>query len=176
MSAEVAEAEDCPLPPGVGQKKSRKPEIRLLSKKLDALQVLDNLSYAALAVESFVRPKNKPSHYLLKYDNEQKTVSVEFFNSPLGAAASYDDLEKSDNLMDQNTANIVLVEVDKLDNIREAYPNYFGDVQIFKTALKRIVQGKGLEEYLLKPQEKAMVPARTDVGDYRWLKRRGRWE
>ena len=30
---------------------------------------------------------------------------------------------------------IVLVEVDEIENLRAAYPNYFGDVQIFKSKL-----------------------------------------
>jgi hypothetical protein len=37
---------------------------------------------------------------------------------------------------------VVLVEVDKLDNLERSYPNYFGDVQIFKEQLRLVTKGK----------------------------------
>ena len=35
----------------------------------------------------------------------------------------------------------VMVEVDKVENLKEAYPNYFGDVRMFLSHLKRVVVG-----------------------------------
>ena len=49
--------------------------------------------------------------------------------------------------------NIVLVEVDKVENLKAAYPNYFGDVQLFLRNLRLIARGKEAREYTLPPQE-----------------------
>ena len=176
MSAELAEVEDCAIPEGVpSTRKARKPEIRTLVRRLDAIRTLENLSYAIEATDFFVHPREKPSHFLLRYDNEENTVNVSFYFSPMNASASYDEAERRDNLMDGNTANVVLIEVDKLEHIREAYPNYFGDVQLFKGALKRIAQGKDVREYLLKPQEEAPVQQK-ERPDAEWFRKRKRWE
>ena len=43
--------------------------------------------------------------------------------------------------------NIVLVEVSKVEYIKAAYPNYFGDVGYFYNQLRRVVQGKGAQEF-----------------------------
>jgi hypothetical protein len=55
-----------------------------------------------------------------------------------------------------------------------AYPNYFGDVQLFKMQLKKITQGDDAVEYTMPPQ--ATVPkGPKEKVDLSWFKRRMRW-
>jgi hypothetical protein len=49
------------------------------------------------------------------------------------------------------------------------YPNYFGDVQLFKRQLKNILGGKAPREYKIKPQD--VVPVDREVSDISWFKR-----
>jgi hypothetical protein len=58
-----------------------------------------------------------------------------------------------------------------------AYPNYFGDVQLFKTQLNKLTKGKDIEEYTVKPQE-TVAPRPRENPDLSWIKRRNkiRWE
>jgi hypothetical protein len=66
------------------------------------------------------------------------------------------------------------VEADKLENLKDAYPNYFGDVQLFKMQLSNIVKGKDITEYKVKPQE-TVKPRPRENPNLSWLKRRIRW-
>jgi hypothetical protein len=69
----------------------------------------------------------------------------------------------------------VLVEADKLENLKAAYPNYFGDVQLFKTQLNNLAKGRDVEEYTVKPQE-TVAPRPRENPDLSWFKRRIRWK
>ncbi|OJV05440.1 MAG: hypothetical protein BGO20_10430 [Bosea sp. 67-29] len=64
----------------------------------------------------------------------------------------------------------VLVEVDKVKNLKEAYPNYFGDVHLFRRQLRRIGKAKDSDEFQLMPQE--IVPPRPrEAPDLSWFTR-----
>jgi hypothetical protein len=76
--------------------------------------------------------------------------------------------EDTYNKSGEYSEDIVLVEVDKIENLTVAYPNYFGDVQLFKYQLKRITQGKRVEEYTALPQQLAPLPPRQ-LPDGRWI-------
>jgi hypothetical protein len=53
----------------------------------------------------------------------------------------------------------VLVEADKIESLKEAYPNYFGDVQVFKHNLSRIVRGEDAIEFTLSPAASSSATA-----------------
>ena len=64
---------------------------------------------------------------------------------------------------------VVLVEVDKLDSLKAAYPNYFGDVDIFTRQLRLVTQGKAASEYEVAERQppKPNTDRRIDLS---WLK------
>jgi hypothetical protein len=66
--------------------------------------------------------------------------------------------------------NAVLVEADKIEALKDAYPNYFGDVQVFKSNLRLITKGKNAIEYKLPPQ-KTMPRSSKEVPDTAWFRR-----
>jgi hypothetical protein len=77
-----------------------------------------------------------------------------------------------DNRTGQDTENIVLVEADKLENLKAAYPNYFGDVDVFKRNLLDIVRGKGAKEYTMPPRGTAPWPQQLrEKPDPGWFRR-----
>ncbi len=167
MSAEFAEAEGCSVDPDMRSHSARVPEIKKLDKTLEASATLDNLSHAVRWTERSVLPREKPTHFMIRYDNLARTVDIQPYFAPISAVNSYDMAEDIYNKSGEYAENIVLVEVDKIENLRDAYPNYFGDVQRFKSQLKRITQGKRVEEYTALPQQFAPVPPRQ-LPDGRW--------
>lgn len=98
-----------------------------------------------------------------------------FFNAVAGAEA-YDASEiKAEK--SQSGVTTVLVEADSIENLKAAYPNYFGDVQMFRTQLKSIVQGDAAVEYEM---PKRIAPPRLkprEKPDNSWLRGRNkRWK
>jgi hypothetical protein len=171
VSAEFALAEGCPEPPDVPARSERLQEIRVLDKRLEASATLENLSHIVRWSEMPGQKKVRPTYYLIVYDNATNEVGVEPHFAPKSAMSQYEIAELNDRKVGGDTANIVLVEADKMDLVREAYPNYFGDVQLFKKQLKNIVQGEGARDFVVKPQELVKPPDRDNV-DFWWLRRR----
>ena len=116
MSAEFAEAEGCPVPPDMRSHSVRVPEIKKLDKALEASATLDNLSHAVRWTEVSVLPREKPTHFLIRYNNTARTVDVQPYFAPISAVNSYDMAEDIYNKSGEYAENIVLVEVDKIEN------------------------------------------------------------
>lgn len=170
ISAEFAEAEKCPLPPGCLGKEERIAEIRRLERSVGALASLDSIRLGVRGTDFPLMPGYRPSHYLIRYVHATKTVFVSPFNAPKDAARSYDNAEAFDNRADSDTETVVLVEVDKIENLKAAYPNYFGDVDYFKEQFRRIVRGNSVVEYADMPQE-LLRRSSEKWGDLGWLRR-----
>nr|WP_249809172.1 RelA/SpoT domain-containing protein [Bradyrhizobium sp. 150] len=175
MSAEFAMAESSKAPSNVPSHDDRVRELRELDAELDASAMLQNMSHAVRWTDIAV-PSNTPArYYLIRFDNALKRVVVEPHFVPRWAMKSYDNAEELDNQSGRETSNVVLVEADKIENLKVAYPNYFGDVQLFKTQLNRLLKGKDVEEYTVAPQEQVNVSRPRENPDLVWFKRRIRW-
>lgn len=176
MSAEFAVAEECPEPQGVPSRDKRIFEIQELDRSLNAIGVLDNMSHVVRWTDFAPAPSPhaKPTHYLIKYNTGTKQVEVRPEFGAEMAIREYNQAEFPDNKGGQNSTNVVLVELDKVENLKAAYPNYFGDVQLFKEQLKRIVKGMTAEEYTVRPQETVALRS-SERPDLAWFKKRIRW-
>lgn len=172
MSAELALAESCALPPNVPDRPARMREIKALNRELNAIGQLENMRHAVRYIEE-QPPLQRAKYYLIKYDNVDMVVTVKPHFRALESAQSYDLAELGDNLAGSNRFNTVLVEANKIDTLQEAYPNYFGDVQLFARNLKRIVIGERAKEYTMPPREAAPRPPR-EAPDLSWFRRTGR--
>lgn len=174
VSAEFAVAEKCPVDPKLPDRSERQREIHQLVADLDALTVLERLSTATDWHKRAVQPRIRPTHYLIEYDLDTRTVSVHTYSKPALAAAGYDQAEAPDLEAGTERKNRVLVEVDKLENLERAYPNYFGDVQLFRRQLSLIAIGKNVEDFVLIPQPIAGTKSReSPIAP--WMGRRGMW-
>src|SRR5262249_32735988 len=146
----------------------------------NAVKVLDDLSHIVKWTDEFAltpRELRNATHYLIKYDNDSKEVHVEPYIAPRLAVSSYDEAEFLDFRTGMDRKNIVLVEVDKIENLKEAYPNYFGDVQLFRKQLRDITKGKSAKEYTLPPRV-TVPPPHKENPNLAWLRRRRhiRWK
>lgn len=170
MSSEFAEAEKCPPVPGAPAGRDRRREIRDLDKRLGAAATLDNLSQAFQAAERHVFDR-ETKYFLIRYDPSTKEVSVRAYQEPIKGIEIYDKEELKLVLEPENPSfDTVLVEVDKVKNLREAYPNYFGDVHLFRRQLRRIAKAKDADEFVLVPQE-TVPPKPREAPDLSWFTR-----
>jgi hypothetical protein len=168
MSGEIAEAEECPVHPLWSDRDQRRGEIRDLARALDAIKFLEDVRQGVRGTDFPLSPGYLPTHYLIRFDHATKTVSVQPFTKAILATKSYDDAEDIIHHLKKESENIVLVEVGKLENLKEAYPNYFGDVALFERELRQVVHGQ--PEYTRLPVRKAAWKPEP-IGDPRWIGR-----
>jgi ppGpp synthetase/RelA/SpoT-type nucleotidyltranferase len=166
MSVEFLVAEGCAENDDAGL--DRRSEIIELNANLNAIQKLEDLRQAVKTTDSYVfDPNNKPDFFLIRYDRAQNSVSARALYGPIDAMRSYDSAENVDPSATNSGFNTVLVEVDEIENLKAAYPNYFGDVDLFKNKLQEVIGGEAAQ-YNLEPQPTAPQRAR-EKPDYSWL-------
>jgi Region found in RelA / SpoT proteins len=169
MSAEFAATEKCAEPPNVPIRSERVKEIIELDKKLDAAITLENITHIVKYSDN-IDPKSNPEFYQINYDRKKRVVDVTpYFNARAGATA-YDEAEVNADKA-QTGITSVLVEADGIENLKAAYPNYFGDVQKFAMQLKSITQGDAAVEYTMLPRTAPMTKKPYEKPDPRWIGR-----
>ncbi|WP_165982370.1 RelA/SpoT domain-containing protein [Dankookia rubra] len=170
VSAEFAEAEGCPPTPGIPGKAERIAEIRRLAAELDAPRHLEQIRHGVRGTDLALDPNYKPTHFLIRYDHATATVRVEPHSAPRMATASYESAEvRGDQLGAGERQTVVLVEVDKIQSLKAAYPNYFGDVEEFGRQLAQITEDGAATEYAVparQPPKHKLAP----YGDLSWLR------
>lgn len=169
LSAEFAHAERSPVNTLMPSREVRIREIRDLNKSIGAAAVLEDIKNATHFAENFVH--DKPKYYLIRYMPD-RTVSVESYHNAILGAESLDAIEQEIEA-GQTCSKAVLVEVDKVDRLVEAYPNYFGDVSLLIRNLKHICDGQQAIEYSMAPQ-KVVAPKPHEKPDPSILHRRYR--
>jgi hypothetical protein len=163
VASEFAEHEGCPEVPGSPPWGERREEIRDLDSMLMATEVLDRLSHAFRFTDEYVMDRDY-RFLLIEYDHKNQRVNVKGFVNPPEGASSYDKAETAPSL------DAVLVSLTKLRNLKAAFPNYFGDVLLFREQLRHITKGRGVMDYDLPKQ--AFAPPRPHVQpDLSWMKR-----
>lgn len=174
MSLEFQLSEGC-AEPDAGRA-DRLSEIASLNRSLRAAALLEDLRQAVRTTERYkFDPKNKPDYFLIRYDRTYNTVSVRAQYGAIDAVRLYDLAENIDSRSSTgNGFTTVLVEVDEVENLRSAYPNYFGDVDLFKSKLQELVGADG-PDFTLDPQPRAPVQPRPKP-DYSWLHSYRRWK
>lgn len=170
MSAEFAYSENCPVPEYAPERMRRIEEIRHLNTKIHASGLLEDIRNVTHYVLNHIH--DKPRYYLIKYDIEKHTVTVQPYSNALESTDSFGSLERS-IAQAHNSSKAVLVEVDRADRLAEAYPNYFGDVSLFVRNLKAISGGFEAVEYTMAPQ-RVVAPKQHEKPDMSWLMRRYR--
>ena len=176
MPAEFAVAEKCDPPKGLPDQRARMAEIRELNAHLGASDVLNNITNAVRYAEgAIISPGVRTAYYLIRYDHQTRRVDITPYSRATLAFASYVSAEAPDNVSETETADVVLFEADKIENLPRAYPNYFGDVQLFRNELALLATGKSVNEYKVALQGRAASRPREPAADPRWMGQRGIW-
>lgn len=115
---------------------SRK-KARKLSKALKVLTKLRAFSKSIEIIEGrFDSEKAYSGYVLLKIDTEKKTVSAELFREEESKSAEEEYTKAERASTDKEV--IALVSSGAVDNLKEAYPNYYADSSEFVALLKLI--------------------------------------
>lgn len=114
--------------------------LRDIDRKIDALQHLKSLAQAARTIQRHVgSQKKRHLHYtIISLDLETKTVEIWAFRKDDfdKATSALADLEKrSGGRYDQ-----VLVSVSSIISLKEAYPNYFLDIDDFVNRIQVMIE------------------------------------
>jgi len=167
MSLEFAHAENCL--PDESQRAARVAEIVRLNQVLSAARVLDDLRNATHYMSNFWQDASS-RYYLIRYDNPTKQVTVTGYSDAFTVSAALAEAERRIEL-GHDDAKVVQVEVSKVTNLIEAYPNYFGDVALFIRNLQHICNGKAAIEFSMAPP-KLVAPKPYEKPDLGAIRRR----
>ena len=165
VAEEFALTEGCITDDTLTQRKHRVAEIRDLDREIDALQTLEGVNVAFRSAEG-LKFAEKAKYLVITQSPSTGQVSVRGYDDPKMGAAHYDLADR----MAIGSMNSVLVQVDRFENLKAAYPNYFGDVDSFTGNLRRITKGKTAQEFAL-PKPEVVRQIRPQPIDLRWLSR-----
>lgn len=133
----IASAEGTPLIPDMPSSLDEiRRELREFNTKLDVTGQLATYSHALTTLGT---KEIRGAHfYLLELDLETKTINIRTYkkNELDRATDDYLVLEK---ISLQRQTNTVLVSVDSLSLLKQAYPNYFADTSLFLQALNKFI-------------------------------------
>lgn len=162
MASEAAASENAPLVPTANaDQANRREEIRHLNEQLGALKTLEGFRSAIHQTDSFGATSAR--HYLVAFDYPTTTVSVRPYHAISAGSRDYDA-----NDLAAIPENAVLVEVDKIADLKDAYPNYFLDVALFSSGVKRVLRGRDLR--VSEPSQAAISPMVASVVE--WMQSR----
>ena len=148
-SSEFSYVENCNEPNGVPSHEYRVKEIRDLNHKLGAVSILENIKNATHYAENYLQTSGR--YYLIKYFPDHMVTVSRYGNVNIGANKLAEVERKAE--IDNDGVKAVLVEVDKVEKLVETYPNYFGDVSLFVSNLRKICEGRRAVEYTMAPQQ-----------------------
>lgn len=134
MSADIAEEEGYPVVERWSNRSYRREAIKSLASDLNVSRQLEQCAHAVHALQHRVGEKSR--YYTMRFDPLTKTVSIRGYIAADSGAKSAALQETQFRTMDS-----VLVDVDRADSLRRAYPNYFLDVGLFNRHITRIVKG-----------------------------------
>lgn len=135
MSAEIALREGQPIPPSVSnQKNMRLDELRSIERDLNAVREMEGYREVLDVADSYRAAGN--SFFLLDFNQSEQSMTVSPYSNFRQVSSAYDAQDQT-----LVNTNAVLVEVDKLHDLKSAYPNYFLDVKEFIDECKMSMSG-----------------------------------
>lgn len=162
VASEIALTEGAAPVPKTPSPSARRREIAGLNLELDAAATLDNWTLAIKQTEATVAKDSK--YFIIQYDNASQAVSVRGWSNSMSLADDYSRAERSQGV----AVTTVLVEVDRVESLRAAYPNYFLDVSLFARNLRRILEGYPLFRTPEEGQASPSLPRKAGLVDLTW--------
>lgn len=127
VSGQFAAYERQPPVPGVAEDPAvRLDELRYLDNKLDAIATLESYNAAIARVGAVYGAQG--GRFTIRFDRAAQTVTV----TPFYAGRMVEGAEGDGQ-------DVVVVEVDRIDALAEAYPNYFADVSDLTRRLRGLL-------------------------------------
>lgn len=115
-------------------------EIREYAK---SLEVKNRLTALGAALKHYEGQQSKDNHfYLLEVDYNQQIVNVTGFKQSESEKANAKYLEVEKKIKTSPNLDAVLVSVDSMNSLRQAYPNYFLDTGVFLGVMNDILSSR----------------------------------
>jgi ppGpp synthetase/RelA/SpoT-type nucleotidyltranferase len=146
MGSYIAVMENCPRVPGTPTDTvALRHEIRKLAANLNVIAMLR--AYSATLRE--VPKAAKMKYYLLDLDPDREEVRLQSFTAAQSKQANdvYTETEKT--ILVGSNRQVVLVSVDSIQALRQAYPNYFLDTRIFVNIVRTAIEQEDIQDDLL---------------------------
>lgn len=131
MSSEFARDEGTAIVPGTPDSITEHQE--QLARLVEQLSVIERLSaYGSALSQNSISP-NRGKYFLLQLDIPGKNLTITAFRDTISANEAFDAAESASgaDLDASTTQDAVLVSVDSITGLRNAYPNYFLDTTEF---------------------------------------------
>jgi len=147
MSSFIALRERKPTVPGTPPKRAElKSRIR---ESASHLRVVDRLHDFRQITQDFEKNQIRnitgepmPGYFLLKVEPQHKRILISAYKGRSLEEAERDYLDVEREILSERTrSDAVLVSVEKLVNLRKAYPNYYGDTDMFLDILTMALEG-----------------------------------
>lgn len=117
-------------------------EIDSLARKLNVQELLAAYTHSVKITENAIDVSNQDSlegFFLIILDTEKKQLEHIFFPKDESSTATMHYTEKEKEFADKKNITIALIHADKVDLLKEAYPNYFADSFEFLNHLTLII-------------------------------------
>jgi len=138
MGSVIASRENSPAVPDTpSDTRSLIAELKDVSRDLDATARLKAYGQALTLVEP-----QSGAYFLLKLDAQTEDLTVVGYDRRHFASAQSDYLALEREQFGNPRIDTVLVSVDSVKSLRNAYPNYYLDTRAFVQVLERAVAGK----------------------------------
>jgi hypothetical protein len=169
MSSETAALEGTVLVPGLSRQVECREELRLLNENLEAVNNLARWNSAIKFTDQIHTSLSKV--YVIQYDPDTNTVTVE---PAARISQGYENLIQEEQGHERR--DTVFVEIDRAEDLKQAYPNYFLDVGVFNYLLLAAINNRSAAEMRevlspLFPKQQSPELRRR----YRAIWRFGRW-
>jgi len=146
----------------------RRDEIRYLDNKIGASENLRRWNSAIKFTDQISTSVSK--FYVIQYDPEASRVTVEPATKIM---AGYENLIQEEQGHEKR--DTVFVEIDRAEDLKDAYPNYFLDVGLFADLLAAVVSNRPLAELRRIVRPAQPVPPPPSKSPFREIWRFGRW-
>ena len=141
MSTEMAQEEGTPPVPNTPTDASQlKRELAKLTQDLDVLSRLEAFAATLRSIEDAEAFGPRDKYFVLELDVEpdRAKLTVRGYRDLVTATDEYGALELAAE--QESSLDVVLVSVSALTSLRRAYPNYYLDTEVFRSALRTFIR------------------------------------
>lgn len=138
MASLIALREGCAIVPNTPtEKKELRTEVKKLFRELQVEIVLMGISAVVPMAQDGMKDAEA---YLLVLDANRRTLEVKSFNEKERSNAAAEYLRVEEQYVNDPTVQSVLVSVDSLASLQNAYPNYYLDTRDFLDAVRIAIE------------------------------------
>jgi len=124
---------------GLESKDNIKCDTTKVKEMVRDLNVVSFLNACAITVNHDASQKEKAAYYLMELKPSENLITVTNFHHSQLKMAGDQYLQREKDLKDVVGSEVALVSTNELDNLRNAYPNYFADTKTFMNNLLKVI-------------------------------------